>query len=114
MNLRSIATPVAAGAFLLVGTTGLCEVFELKGGLVEPIHEFSGILLVAGASLHVVANRAAMFGHLRTRLGKIVVLAAALAAVGVVASAFLMPEREHGEHGRPGHEAGERQHDHDD
>lgn len=50
MKLRGIATPLTIGSFILVCVTGLCLLFGLRGGLIDPLHELSSIVLVIGVA----------------------------------------------------------------
>jgi len=56
MAMKQWATPVSIGAFTISAVTGLCIFFDVEIGLVEPVHEWVSWMLVAGVSLHVVAN----------------------------------------------------------
>lgn len=62
-TVRSWATPLVSGAFLISSVTGLLIFFEFEKGLVKPTHEWLGWLLVSGAILHVVVNRHAFAGY---------------------------------------------------
>jgi hypothetical protein len=55
-RIRAWATPFVASAGLSTAITGVMMFFHARGGLTEPIHEWSGLLLVAGVALHLVAN----------------------------------------------------------
>lgn len=71
MNIkREWATPITAGAFLLVGFTGILMFFHLDSGLNKVAHEWLSWVLVAGVVLHIVTNIRAFNGHLRSRLGR--------------------------------------------
>jgi len=97
-NIRSWATPLVTGALLISAVTGLLLFFEFEKGLVKPVHEWLGWLLVAGALLHVAANWKAFTGYFSKRLAVAIL---GLCAIVTVASA--MPflgngEEENGKH----------------
>lgn len=81
MNVRSFATPLTIAAFLSVGITGLCMVFDFKGGMVGSFHEFSGILLLAASALHLWVNKTMLFKHLRSRTGAILAILAVVLVI---------------------------------
>lgn len=70
---REWATPLTAGAFLLVATTGLLMFFHLESGLNKEAHEWLSWALLAGVGLHVVSNVAAFKKHLAGRRGQVIV-----------------------------------------
>ncbi|ABB24073.1 MAG: hypothetical protein A3K90_05825 [Pelodictyon luteolum] len=56
LTMKSWATPIAAGAFLISGVTGVLIFFHIETGLVEPVHKWLSWLLVGGVSVHLLAN----------------------------------------------------------
>jgi hypothetical protein len=84
-SLRSWATPLTMGSFLLMGGTGVLMFFELDGGLTAVVHQWFSWLFLAGAASHVAANVRPFGKHLGARNGQVSV--AVLAAV-LVASYF--------------------------
>jgi hypothetical protein len=70
---RDWATPLTAGAFLLVAATGVLMFFHLDSGLNKEAHEWLSWALLAGVSLHVVSNVAAFKKHLAGRRGQAIV-----------------------------------------
>lgn len=56
MSLRSWATPVTIGAFVLIAVTGVLMFFHLNTGLNKTAHEWLGWFLVIGVLAHVVLN----------------------------------------------------------
>ena len=71
MNIkREWATPITAGAFILMAVTGILMFFHLDTGLNQAAHEWLGWVLLAGVGLHVITNWRPFKGHLRNRLGK--------------------------------------------
>lgn len=90
---REWATPLTAGAFLLVATTGLLMFFELDSGLNKEAHEWLSWALLGGVMLHVVSNFAAFKRHLAGRRGQALVGVFAV----VLALSFIPLEEEEGE-----------------
>lgn len=93
---RSWVTPITAGAFLLVGVTGVLIFFHVDSGANKFVHEWLSLVLLGGALLHTTANFTALKSHLSTRRGQ--------ALVGVFAVALLIsfaPLGEKGEDGPP-------------
>ena len=56
MTLRSWATPMTVGAFLLISVTGILMFFHLETGLSKAAHEWLGWFLVAGVAAHLWLN----------------------------------------------------------
>ncbi|MDE4173298.1 DUF4405 domain-containing protein [Phaeobacter sp. PT47_59] len=54
--LRTWATPLTIGSFLLMGVTGLLMFFHLDSGLNKVVHEWVGWVMVAGVLAHVLLN----------------------------------------------------------
>jgi len=77
--LRSWATPLTIGSFLLMGGTGVLMFFELDGGLTAVVHQWFSWLFLAGAGGHVAANVRPFGKHLGSRKGR-----ASIVALGVV------------------------------
>ncbi len=69
MKIRSIATPLTIAAFLGLASTGICMLLEIRGGLVNPIHELSSIAFLIGSALHIIVHREAIKRHLKTKIG---------------------------------------------
>ncbi|PWW82017.1 MULTISPECIES: DUF4405 domain-containing protein [Prosthecochloris] len=93
--LKSITTPLVAGAFIISASTGLMIFFDFEPGIVEPVHEWMSWVLVSGALLHVLVNWSAFKSSLRRKTGGAFI-------VGAVAIALLSlyPWVEEGEDGR--------------
>ena len=79
---RKYITPIMAGSMLLSGMTGLLMFFDVANDFQQEIHEFLGVVLVAGASLHVFLNWQALKKQLKTPRGKLI--------FGVFALTFLL------------------------
>lgn len=82
---REWATPLTAGAFLLLATTGILMFFHVDAGVNKLAHEWLSWALLAGVALHVSANYRAFMNHLRGRKGRLLVGAFAL----LLAASFL-------------------------
>jgi len=68
MTLRTIATPLTIGTFIVVCFTGLCMLFGVHG-LVNPIHEVTSVLFVVGSVLHIAINWRPTLAYLKKPLG---------------------------------------------
>lgn len=55
-SLRTWATPLTAGSFLVMGVSGVLLFFHLDSGLNQFIHEWAGWVLLAGVAAHLVLN----------------------------------------------------------
>lgn len=68
MNIkREWATPITAGAFILLSITGMLMFFHLDSGLNKTAHEWLSWALITGVLLHVTANFSAFKKHLSNR-----------------------------------------------
>lgn len=92
MITREWATPLAAGAFLLVASTGVLMFFHLDSGLNKEAHEWLSWALLAGVGLHVTSNLSAFKRHLAGRRGQAFVGVFAL----VLALSFIPLEEDEG------------------
>nr|WP_320132590.1 DUF4405 domain-containing protein [uncultured Holophaga sp.] len=88
MTLRSIATPLTIGTFIVVGVTGICMLLGVHG-LVNPVHEISSVLFVLGSVLHILVNWKPTAAHLKKPMGASLALICALVTV----AALVMPSR---------------------
>lgn len=82
LTLRSWATPLTIGSFLLISATGILMFFEWERGLMTVAHQWLSWLLVIAVAGHIVVNLRPLKSHLRSRWGKasVAVFAAILAA----------------------------------
>ncbi len=55
-RLRTWATPLTIGSFLLMAATGLLMFFHLDSGLNKVAHEWAGWVMVAGVLAHIALN----------------------------------------------------------
>ncbi|MDY0028409.1 MAG: DUF4405 domain-containing protein [Pseudobdellovibrionaceae bacterium] len=56
LSLHKWATPLVAGAFLLMAATGILMFFHLDSGLNKEAHEWLGWAFVIGATFHIISN----------------------------------------------------------
>lgn len=101
VSLRSWATPLVIGSFLLMGVTGVLMFFHLDTATMKTVHEWAGFVLVAGAIAHLVLNWRPFTLYLRRPLAAAIIGLGALALVatfvpnlipGVVEGAGLGPK----------------------
>ena len=98
MKMRTIATPLTIGSFILVSVTGLFMFFEIQVGLIKPAHEYLSLVFLACALLHCIVHWKAICNHFRTPLGKgLTLLFVGLSIVAVIPSG--LGEHEDGEDG---------------
>lgn len=79
VTLRTIATPLTIGSFVVVCLTGLFLFFGVRG-LTGPVHEWTSLVFVVGSIFHIIINWKATLAHLKKPLG------ASLAIICVVLS----------------------------
>lgn len=84
-HLRTWATPLTIGAFLLMGATGVLMFFEVDGGLTTVIHQWFSWAFLFGATAHIVVHLRSFTHHLRGRWGGV---SAAVFLAVFVASCF--------------------------
>jgi len=92
MNLRSWATPLVIGSFLVMSVTGTLMFFHLESDLNEALHEWAGLAMVAGAGMHVAANWRAFAQYFHRPAARAVMAVFAL----VLAASFLPFDPEDG------------------
>lgn len=68
---REWATPITAGAFLLITVTGILMFFHLDTGLNKTVHEWLSWVLVIGAGFHIVSNFFGFKRYFSTRKGQL-------------------------------------------
>lgn len=56
LSLRSWATPLVVGSFLLMGATGVAMFFHVETPLMKGLHEWAGWAMLAGGGAHLVLN----------------------------------------------------------
>ncbi len=92
MTLRSWATPLTVGAFLLISVTGILMFFHLETGLSKAAHEWLGWFLVAGVAAHLWLNWRAFTTYFKRPAAVAIMGAGAL----VLAASLLVPGSEGG------------------
>lgn len=55
-SLRSWATPLIIGSFLIMGVSGVLMFFHAETTLMKVIHEWAGWAMVVGAGAHLLLN----------------------------------------------------------
>ncbi|MEI8032046.1 MAG: DUF4405 domain-containing protein [Chlorobiaceae bacterium] len=55
-SLKSWATPLATGTFIILAVTGILMFFKVEAGFIGPVHEWLSWGLTAGVILHIAAN----------------------------------------------------------
>ncbi|MBR0663927.1 hypothetical protein GXW71_06105 [Roseomonas hellenica] len=86
--LRTWATSLTIGAFLLMSATGVLMFFGYDRGLTAVVHQWFSWFFLMGAGGHIAANIRPFKNHLRSRWGQVsvavfmVVLAASLFSWG--------------------------------
>lgn len=64
-SVRSWATPLVVGSFLLMGASGVAMFFHVETGLMKGLHEWAGWILLLGAGAHLWLNRRAFSSYFR-------------------------------------------------
>lgn len=90
MTLRSWATPLTVGAFLLISVTGILMFFHLETGLSKVAHEWLGWFLVFGVAAHLWLNWRAFTTYFKRPAAMAIMGAGAL----VLAASLLVPAPE--------------------
>lgn len=62
-SLKSWATPLATGTFIILAVTGTLMFFKIETGLIGPVHEWLSWALIAGVALHIAANWKSFTGY---------------------------------------------------
>lgn len=79
MPLRSWATPLMIGSFLVMAVTGILIFLHLDSGLNKTLHEWAGLVLLAAAAAHVALNWRPFTLYFRRPLARVLIGAGALA-----------------------------------
>jgi hypothetical protein len=85
-KMRTWATPITIGAFILTAVTGIMLFFKLNLGMAKVVHEWLSWLLVAGTIFHVIANWKFMTNYLGSHLGRGII-----AVFIIITAACLIP-----------------------
>ncbi len=78
-TIKSWATPLAVGAFIISGVTGLLIFFDLELGIIEPVHKWASWLFVTGVMLHLVSNWKQFIGYFSKK-----------PAIGIIGAALIV------------------------
>ena len=54
--MKSWATPLAAGTFIILAVTGILMFFKINVGYIKPVHEWLSWVMVIGVVFHTIAN----------------------------------------------------------
>ena len=92
MTLRSWATPLTVGTFLLISVTGILMFFHMETGLSKVAHEWLGWVLVFGVGAHLWLNRRAFTTYLKRPTAVAIMAAGTL----VLVASLLVPAAEGG------------------
>jgi hypothetical protein len=93
VSMKSWATPLAFGSFIILAVTGLLMFFKIEGGYIKPVHEWLSWLMVAGVALHTIANWKAFLSYFSK------IPAVSIISIGVIVTAlavFMPASREGG------------------
>jgi hypothetical protein len=69
-NLREWVTPAVVGAFALSAVTGVMLFFNVRFGLIKPVHEWLSWLLVISVIVHLIINRDSLIQYISKPVGK--------------------------------------------
>lgn len=83
MTLRTIATPLTIGSFIVVCLTGIFMLCGIRG-LSGPVHEVTSILFVVGSILHIAINWKPTLNHLKKPLGATLAIAFTLISLAAL------------------------------
>jgi hypothetical protein len=61
--MKSWATPLATGTFIILAVTGILMFFKIEAGYSKPVHEWLSWAMVTGVMLHITANWRAFTGY---------------------------------------------------
>jgi hypothetical protein len=62
-SMKSWATPLATGTFIILAVTGTLMFFKVETGFIGPVHEWLSWALTAGVVLHIAANWKSFTGY---------------------------------------------------
>lgn len=84
-SLRTWATPLTIGSFILMTVTGILMFFDVVPGYITFAHEWFSWIFVIGSSAHIAVNLRPFKNHLKSHWGRACV---AVFSVIVVLSVF--------------------------
>lgn len=80
-SLRTWATPVTIGSFLLMSVTGILMFFDIVPGFVTFAHEWFSWVFILGTVAHIAINFRPFRNHLRSNWGRASVAAFSLVVI---------------------------------
>lgn len=89
MKLSSIATPLTIGSSVALCMTGLCLLFGLRGGIVDPIHEISSIVFIGAIVMHILDHWKSTIHNIKQPLGASLFAIFMLLGFGAIATTFM-------------------------
>lgn len=87
MILRTWATPLTIGAFVVMGVTGTLMFFHLDTGLNKPLHEWAGLVMVGAVAAHLLLNWRPFVTYFKRPFAALMMAAGAV----VLALSFALP-----------------------
>lgn len=88
MTLRDFATSFTTLMFLVIGLSGVMMFFHFFDSYVKELHEILGLVFVAAAILHVVANWKAMKNYFSKKVFLGAILLTVIVSAGFVVSSL--------------------------
>lgn len=85
ISLRTWATPLTIGSFILMTVTGILMFFDVVPGFITFAHEWFSWIFVIGSVAHIAVNLRPFKNHLKSNWGRACVV---VFSVALVASAF--------------------------
>lgn len=95
MSLRAWATPLVIGAFLVMAATGSLMFFHIETPAMKVVHEWAGLVMVAGGLAHLILNWRPFTVYLRRPLAS-GIMACGAVLLGLTFSPNLIPGLEAG------------------
>jgi hypothetical protein len=87
-TLKSMATPVAAGAFIISAITGILIFFDVETGAIEPVHKWLSWLLLSGVALHLLSHWNSFTGYLYRKPALAIIVLALVVTAGAMLPVF--------------------------
>jgi len=73
------ATPLTAGAFIVMSVTGLLMFFDAETGFNKPAHEWVGLIMVTAVIFHTVVNWKSLKNHfMNNKIGRTLIIIGAV------------------------------------
>ena len=92
VKMKSWATPLAAGTFIILAVTGILMFFKIETGYIKPVHEWLSWAMVVGVVFHTIANWKAFTAYF-SRQPSLSIIAAGLI---ITALSVFVPSSEKG------------------